>query len=208
MVHLQGVFPLLTFSDPSQRISWQLTRRKISPASLAFEHGSKDEYRFRILTSKFSHPPRILGDSKHPKIRKPESSQQSPNDLLMSTSSPSSNEAEINRYRFKRAITSEQAPPNSMRVRRAGTTNCDDANSPHAPRLQSQQWLIGYLPARRHSFSSPVSPFFGSTTSSPTAKPIPQGVKIFEATGQDIAKNADAASAFHFHKLGKTRRRW
>ena len=183
MVHLQGISALTTLSDPSQRISWQLNRRKSRPASLALENVSEDEYRFRILTSKFSHPPRILGDSNHPKIRKPESSQQSPNDLLMSTSSPSSNEAKINWHRFKRAITSEQAPPNSMRVRRAGTTNCDDVNSPHVPRLQSQQWLIGYLPARRHSFSSPASPFFESTTSSPTAKPIPQGVKSFKATG-------------------------
>ena len=106
MVHLQGISALTTLSDPSQRISWQLTRRKSRPASLALENGSEDEYRFRILTSKFSHPPRILGDSNHPKIRKPESSQQSPNDLLMSTSSPSSNEAKINRHLFKRAMTS------------------------------------------------------------------------------------------------------
>jgi hypothetical protein len=153
MVHLQGVFPLLTFSDPSQRISWQLTRRKISPASLAFENGSKDEYRFRILTSKFSHPPRILGDSNHPKIRKPESSQQSPNELLMSTSSPSSNEAKINRHRFKTAITSEQAPPNSMRVRRAGSTDCDEATSPQVPLPRSRRRLLGYLRAHRRPFS-------------------------------------------------------
>ena len=208
MVHLQGISALTTLSDPSQRISWQLNRRKSRPASLALENVSEDEYRFRILTSKFSHPPRILCDSNHPKIRKPESSQQSPNDLLMSTPSPSSNEAKINRHRFKRAITSEQAPPNSMRVRRARSTDCDEATSPQVPLPQSRRRLLGYLRAHRRPFSGPVSPFFGSTTSSPTAKPIPQGVKSFEATGQDIAKNADAASACHFDKLGKTRRRW
>ena len=183
MVHLQGISALTTLSDPSQRISWQLNRRKSRPASLALENVSEDEYRFRILTSKFSHPPRILGDSNHPKIRKPESSQQSPNDLLMSTSSPSSSEAKINWHRFKRAITSEQAPPNSMRVRRAGSTDCDEATSPQVPLPQSRRRLLGYLPAHRRPFSGPVSPFFGSTTSSPTAKPIPQGAKSFEVTG-------------------------